>query len=368
MAYHRQQGVNTAIARIFNTYGPRMRPYDGRAIPTFVRQALENKPLTIFGDGSQTRSFCYVDDLISGLYALAASDEHYPVNLGNPSEFTILELAETVLKVTGSTSEIVFEALPHGRSANPPTRHHAREGDPRLDPEIASRKACGACCLPSEGSPFVLKRLVLATALVGAVAGLAVPSASASRNMLVGIYDEPSTIGRPDWAFLKYKALRVKVLRTNLYWGDVLGAARNRRPVNPTNPADPAYDWFVYDRTVNQAKANGIQMVFDPLDATLGRPTQERPAEAHGGPAQLRHRGGQALHRQLHADPGRQAAAVREVLDGLERAEQPGLPLPSSGGSEAATSPTARASTRRCATRSTRPSRPCEPPTRSHAA
>ncbi|MGH2932645.1 MAG: NAD-dependent epimerase/dehydratase family protein, partial [Gaiellaceae bacterium] len=112
MAYHRQQGVNTAIARIFNTYGPRMRPYDGRAIPTFVRQALENKPLTIFGDGSQTRSFCYVDDLISGLYALAASDEHYPVNLGNPSEFTILELAETVLRVTGSTSEIVFQALP----------------------------------------------------------------------------------------------------------------------------------------------------------------------------------------------------------------------------------------------------------------
>jgi dTDP-glucose 4,6-dehydratase len=112
MAYHRQQGVNTAIARIFNTYGPRMRPYDGRAIPTFVRQALENKPLTIFGDGSQTRSFCYVDDLISGLYALATSDEHYPVNLGNPSEFTILELAETALRVTGSTSEIVFEALP----------------------------------------------------------------------------------------------------------------------------------------------------------------------------------------------------------------------------------------------------------------
>jgi dTDP-glucose 4,6-dehydratase len=112
MAYHRQQGVDTAIARIFNTYGPRMRPYDGRAVPTFVRQALENKPLTIFGDGSQTRSFCYVDDMIGGLYALATSDEHYPVNLGNPSEFTIFELAETVLKVIGSKSEIVFEALP----------------------------------------------------------------------------------------------------------------------------------------------------------------------------------------------------------------------------------------------------------------
>ena len=112
MAYHRQQGVNTGIVRIFNTYGPRMRPYDGRAIPTFVRQALENKPLTVFGDGSQTRSFCYVDDLIRGIYLLATGEEHYPVNLGNPSEFTILELAESVLKVTGSKSEIVFEALP----------------------------------------------------------------------------------------------------------------------------------------------------------------------------------------------------------------------------------------------------------------
>ena len=112
MAYHRQQGVDTAIVRIFNTYGPRMRPYDGRAIPTFMRQALEGKPLTIFGDGSQTRSFCYVDDLIEGIYALATSDEHYPVNLGNPDEFTILELAEAVLRVTGTKSEIVFEALP----------------------------------------------------------------------------------------------------------------------------------------------------------------------------------------------------------------------------------------------------------------
>jgi dTDP-glucose 4,6-dehydratase len=112
MAYHRQQGVNTCIARIFNTYGPRMRPHDGRAIPTFVRQALENKPLTIFGDGSQTRSFCYVDDLIRGLYALAGSGEHLPVNIGNPREMTLLELAEAVIRVTGSKSEIVYEALP----------------------------------------------------------------------------------------------------------------------------------------------------------------------------------------------------------------------------------------------------------------
>jgi dTDP-glucose 4,6-dehydratase len=112
MAYHRQQGVDTAIARIFNTYGPRMRPHDGRAIPTFMRQALENKPLTVFGDGSQTRSFCYVDDLIRGLYLLATCGEHLPVNLGNPDEMSLLELAQTVVRITGSKSEIVFEALP----------------------------------------------------------------------------------------------------------------------------------------------------------------------------------------------------------------------------------------------------------------
>jgi dTDP-glucose 4,6-dehydratase len=112
MAYHGQQGVDTCIARIFNTYGPKMRSHDGRAIPTFMRQALDGEPLTVFGSGSQTRSFCYVDDLVRGLVLLAESGEHLPVNLGNPGEFTIVELAETVLRVTGSRSEIVFEALP----------------------------------------------------------------------------------------------------------------------------------------------------------------------------------------------------------------------------------------------------------------
>jgi dTDP-glucose 4,6-dehydratase len=112
MAYHRQQGVDTGIARIFNTYGPRMRANDGRAIPTFLRQALAGKPVTVFGDGSQTRSFCYVDDLIRGLVLLAESDEHLPVNLGNPDEKNLLELAQTVLGLTGSSSELVFDALP----------------------------------------------------------------------------------------------------------------------------------------------------------------------------------------------------------------------------------------------------------------
>jgi dTDP-glucose 4,6-dehydratase len=112
MAYHRQQGVDTAIVRIFNTYGPRMRPRDGRAIPTFLRQALTDRPITVFGDGSQTRSFCYVSDEIDGLIRLAESGIHQPVNIGNPNEFTLLELAQTVVEVTQSKSEIVFEALP----------------------------------------------------------------------------------------------------------------------------------------------------------------------------------------------------------------------------------------------------------------
>jgi dTDP-glucose 4,6-dehydratase len=112
MAYHRQQGVDTAIVRIFNTYGSRMRPHDGRAIPTFLRQALQDKPITVFGDGSQTRSFCYVDDLIDGIIRLAESGYHDPVNIGNPDEFTLLDLARTVIEVTGSRSEIVFQALP----------------------------------------------------------------------------------------------------------------------------------------------------------------------------------------------------------------------------------------------------------------
>src|ERR1700750_143584 len=112
MAYHRQQGVDTSIVRIFNTYGARMRRHDGRAIPTFLRQALTDRPITVFGDGSQTRSFCYVEDLLRGLIALAESGEHHPVNIGNPDEFTLLELAKAVVEVTGSRSEIVFEALP----------------------------------------------------------------------------------------------------------------------------------------------------------------------------------------------------------------------------------------------------------------
>ena len=112
MAYHRFHGLDTKIVRIFNTYGPRMRPKDGRAIPAFIPQALKNQPITIFGDGSQTRSFCYVDDLIDGICRLLFSNQHEPVNIGNPNEMTIKELAETIIRITGSKSEIIFNPLP----------------------------------------------------------------------------------------------------------------------------------------------------------------------------------------------------------------------------------------------------------------
>ena len=112
MAYHRYHGLDTRIVRIFNTYGPRMRLNDGRALPSFMSQALEGRPLTVFGDGSQTRSFCYVDDLVEGIWLLLGSSEVLPTNIGNPAELTILEFARKVLEITGSSSKIVFHDLP----------------------------------------------------------------------------------------------------------------------------------------------------------------------------------------------------------------------------------------------------------------
>lgn len=128
MAYHRYRGVNTHLVRIFNTYGPRLHPSDGRVISNFMMQALRGEPLTVYGDGQQTRSFCYVADLIEGILRLSRSEEHMPTNIGNPVEFTILECAQAVLEVTGSKSELRFEALPQ----DDPTRRK---------PDIAKAKA-----------------------------------------------------------------------------------------------------------------------------------------------------------------------------------------------------------------------------------
>jgi dTDP-glucose 4,6-dehydratase len=112
MAYHRAHGVQTRIVRIFNTYGPRMRLNDGRVVPAFVSQALRNKPLTVFGKGAQTRSFCYVSDLVDGIYRLMMSDYPMPVNIGNPTEMTVLEFAHQIIRATGARSKIVFKPLP----------------------------------------------------------------------------------------------------------------------------------------------------------------------------------------------------------------------------------------------------------------
>lgn len=112
MAYHRAQGVETRIVRIFNTYGPRMRPHDGRVVSNFIVQALSGEPLTLYGDGLQTRSFCFVEDEVEGIYRLFHSDERMPVNIGNPNEFTVRQLAELVIELTGSTSSIVSLPLP----------------------------------------------------------------------------------------------------------------------------------------------------------------------------------------------------------------------------------------------------------------
>ncbi len=118
MAYHRYHKLDTRIARIFNTYGPRMRLDDGRVVPNFIGQALKSEPLTVYGDGSQTRSFCYIDDLVEGLCRLLMSDVHMPVNLGNPSEMTIAELADVVVELTGTDSEI--KMLPDRRDESDP--------------------------------------------------------------------------------------------------------------------------------------------------------------------------------------------------------------------------------------------------------
>ncbi len=144
MGYHRYHNVATRIVRIFNTYGPRMRLNDGRALPAFMGQALEGRPITVFGDGSQTRSFCYVDDLVDGIYRLLHSEESLPVNIGNPSEMTILEFAKKVVELTGSASEISYQPLPEDDpKVRQPDISKARrllEWEPKIDLETGLRR------------------------------------------------------------------------------------------------------------------------------------------------------------------------------------------------------------------------------------
>ena len=250
MAYHRQQGVDTCIVRIFNTYGPRMRPHDGRAIPTFMRQALANEPLTVFGDGSQTRSFCYVDDLVRGLDCAcqergASAGEHR-----QPAEYTLLELAQKVVEATGATSEIVFEALPvDDPKVRQPDITRARQllgWEPQVSLEDGLRRILQANstgvteCLnaspcsrwpsrPSPASPCPRRRPHRRST-----------ATKQSSHLLVGINDEAYTLyGDPTTAFATLKSLNTQVLRVNLYWGGTKWAVANVAADRPDRPGRP---------------------------------------------------------------------------------------------------------------------------------
>ena len=328
MAYHRQQGVDTAIVRIFNTYGPRMRPHDGRAIPTFVRQAMERKPITVFGDGSQTRSFCYVDDLIRGLIGLAESGEHLPVNIGNPQEFTLLELAEKVLEVWGGGSEIVYEALPVD---DPKVRQPDITRAQQVlgwEPEVGLDE--GLRRLHSSLQEARLRRHVARRSLLAlaAAALLAVPSASASRYIQHGIFDDAQiNYGNPDKVFPQLKQLKTQLIRVNLVWG---GAERRlqapaREPDEPERPGLRLVG--LRPHRLLRAAERDQGRLLDRRDAAVGerRQGRQRRAQERARPRALRDRRRAALQRHVQDEGGPDPAAGAPVAR-LERAEQPGLP------------------------------------------
>ena len=334
MAYHRQQGVNTAIVRIFNTYGPRMRAYDGRAIPTFMRQALENKPLTVFGQGSQTRSFCYVDDLDSrdlparGERRAPPRQPRQPKRVHDPRARGDRDPPYRVVerdRVRGASRR---------RPADQAARHHPREAASRVgarDParggasQNASDPGAGPCVGTQRWRPG--SRRGCSCAADRAVGCASFPEGAQSRALITGIFDESQTLGNADWAFPQYKTLGVEALRVNLYWGGPSGVAHKKRPANARNPADPAYDWTVYDAFVKRAAENRIKPVFSILwTPIVGRPREEHGPAPHDRPPQLCLRRGQALQRQLPSRPERPGASGRALLARVERAQQPGLP------------------------------------------
>ena len=248
MAYLRQQGLNTCIARIFNTYGPRMRPNDGRAIPTFLNQALSGKPITVFGDGSQTRSFCYVDDLIRGLVALCESDVHDPVNIGNPHEMTLLEMAETVRELTGTSSEIVFEALPvDDPKVRQPDITRAREllG---WEPEIELRDG--------------LEKTIEHARTWAGVEKRAPDDAAGRRGLRAVLSDGPGLRGqesRSDQQGDRRPQLQLSVpgrrRRDEPVRGRAAGVGHDPRPADPSRPRDR------HRRVPNRVRARGIGAV-----------------------------------------------------------------------------------------------------------
>ena len=256
MAYHRQQGVDTAIVRIFNTYGPRMRAFDGRAIPTFLRQALLGQPLTVFGNGPQTRSFCYVEDLIAGIWRLAISGEHEPVNIGNPEEFTLLQLAAQVIAATGSESRIVFESLPENDPAQ--RRPDITRAQNLLGWEPTISLEGGLRLVPRAVVParadrkdyLRMHRRYLAALVVAAIACGVLPAA-ASAKLKLGVTSIAIQNRSPTLFYGNVNALKMNVIRTQINWANLA----SKKPAAPENPNDPAYNWTALDKMVKDAAA-----------------------------------------------------------------------------------------------------------------
>ena len=237
MAYHRQQGVDTAIVRIFNTYGPRMRPHDGRAIPTFIRQALEEKPLTVFGSGAQTRSFCFVDDLVRGLILLAESGEHLPGQHRQPGR----DDAARARRGGRSRDRIVEPDRLRGaagrRSTGPPARHHARPADSRLGARDRARRgpAAHAGVARQERNRCVRQASSLAAAaFVAALVGAS--TAQASKFIQKGIYDDAQILyGNPDKTFPMLQQMGTQAGPGQ----PVVGRAERRRPQQAAQSREP---------------------------------------------------------------------------------------------------------------------------------
>ena len=276
---------------------------------------MERKPITVFGDGSQTRGFCYVDDLIRGLIALQESGEHLPVQIGNPHEFTLLELAEKVLEIWGGGSEIVFGRC-RSTIQDPRAGHHPRPPDPRLGaggvprrrPAPPARRTAGSarCVAARRWRPRSSRPLCS-------------PCPRPPRRAYIqrGIFDDAQILyGDPDKVFPTLKTLKTQLIRVNLVWGGVNGVAK-RRPANPANPNDRAYDWSVYDRTVNYAAQYGIKVVF----SIIGTPPWansaagvNRGAAEPARPAALRGGGRDSLRGQFRGARRRLIPPVRQWL------------------------------------------------------
>ena len=346
MAYHRQQGVDTAIVRIFNTYGPSMRPHDGRAIPTFVRQALEDKPLTVFGDGSQTRSFCYVDDLIRGLHPAgrvgrAPAGEHRQPERVHAARARRDGASRSPARAARSCSRRSRSTT--RRCASPTSR--ARRRSSAGSRRSTSRTASSGCSPRAGRSQRLLsKRIALLGALAAIACAVTASTATASPSLHEGdLRRRQPADGEPGPELRRSsRTCGTKVVRMNLHWGGPLGVAGVDPTVRPTDPNDGQYDWSLYDRAVTLRDAvRDPGRVLDREHAHVGeqRPGAPRRADEHEQPARLRVRRGEALQRRLPAAAGRAHPPEGQLLARVERAEQPDLALAAGQRAGASSSP-----------------------------